>query len=214
MNQDTRNKEFKIPHAINKGYPFAGMPSRAVMPEQFGVNRDPETGKIGVMVDYSYLQNNEELSHLVNEIKERVEDKRTAFEDFLLFRLYETSEALKLAEGQIQDIFEEQPFIPEDFGFEVIHKQKSVGEQPQRIWTSKYNPNIALFRKPGDINDKNWNPSIWTIQIFNQGTDPIKDEDVLLPCHRIAYAYFYAKQIQVEPSVVNEENHPSAQSGE
>ncbi len=61
---------------------------------------------------------------------------------------------------------------------------------------------MSLFRKPapeGLVAD----PSLWTILIKGEdGT--FKENDVMIPCDRIAYALFYAMRIQVTPEALKE----------
>jgi len=196
--------EFKIPFGTNKGYPFHCLPSRVSVPNRVELTLSDDK-RVFIDVDTEVFPT---FNQVIDEEKIKGDEPtqtRTAFEDFLLFRLYEVTEALNMAEGQIIDIFKEKPFIPEAFGFYVAHKNQSIFEQPVRIYFSQYNPKIALFRKPADVNDKSWDPSIWTVQVFGEDGVVVRDEDVTFPSHRVAYSYFLARRIQVEDQQTTEE---------
>lgn len=102
-------------------------------------------------------------------------------------------EALQIAEEQIEDMQKENPFTPEDFGFEAIVKPQDTTDVPITIYQSRFDENVIIFRKSKSDYG-------WTIQQKQpEGTmPPIKDIDVTLPCERIAYALFYALGIKVE----------------
>lgn len=117
--------------------------------------------------------------------------------DFLMDRLFDYSEALKTAEDQIKELLSEDPFIPEQFGFELVHKPETIHDSPIRIYQSKYDDNYTLHRPVQDVFDeKEWNPSIWILQKKKED-NTFASEELIIPCHRIAFAYFYAKGIKV-----------------
>jgi hypothetical protein len=183
----TRNSEFSVGHAINKGYPFNGILSKVTYQQESrpDIRYNEETKKLGGNIPIPKDSTGPETK----------EDEH----DLLLEHLYTALRALSDAEGQISDLMEESPFIPEDFGFEVVHEHKDTTEPPVRIYISRFNTGVAIFRKPGEPNDANWNPEIWTIQRNIDGV--MKTDDVWLPCHRIAYAVFLGLMIKIEETI-------------
>lgn len=161
--------EWIPPHGLAKGYPWNGIASKGFLP--------PE--------------------------ERRVRKDRTVFEKiFQIFSVFihelkignkSLFLALNMAEGQIEDMQKEKPFIPDLFGFEAIVKPQDTTDVPITIYQSKFDENIIIFRKSKSDYG-------WTIQQKQpEGTmPPIKDIDVTLPCERIAYALFYALGIKVE----------------
>lgn len=186
-------------HKITEGYPHIGPISREIFKNR-PIVEQMNDGKIQVTIDEAIWGN--------------IEDKgpRNDFEDFLLHRLFDYSEALKAAEDQITDMLHEDPFVPEDFGFVLMHKNKDITEAPVRIYTSKFDDTIILYRKPGSIDDKDWNPAMWVLEqkaIDPSGNDqnPCKLTTILnLPCARIAYAAFFAIGIKMKEEKVYDPN--------
>lgn len=119
--------------------------------------------------------------------------------DFLKIRL-------ETAENQIEEIFHEMPFTPETFGFELIHQNKDIHEKPVRMYISKYNDAITLYQKPSDPLSDTFNPYQWVL--LEKITDgQFKEEiNLVLPCHRIAYAAFYALGVKIEEPVDDKMN--------
>jgi hypothetical protein len=117
--------------------------------------------------------------------------------EFVFHRLYDFSEALKIAEEQIQTLLEEMPFIPEEFGFEVIHRPETISDSPVRVYASKYDPRFTLFREVMDVNSmETFRPENWVL--MKNENDEFQEIKVKLPCHRIAYAVFYSLGVKVE----------------
>lgn len=170
-------------HAINNGYPYEKVETDFLFPNRLAVRRE-EDGKISVDFDET------KFPPVETEIQER---------DFILFRLFDYSEALKVAEDQIRTLLEEEPFIPEEFGFEVVAKPETIYDSPIRIYSSKHDESYSLYREVQDISKRDFNPENWVLMKKKEdGTfDEIK---VKLPCHRIAYAVFYGLGVSVEPA--------------
>lgn len=113
---------------------------------------------------------------------------------------------LNIAENQIEEIFHEMPFTPEIFGFELIHQNKDIHEKPIRMYISKYNDAITLYQKPSDPLSDTFNPYQWVL--LEKITDgQFKEEiNLVLPCHRIAYAAFYALGVKIEEPIDDKMN--------
>lgn len=109
--------------------------------------------------------------------------------DFLMFRIFDYAEALTVAENQIEHLLEEQPFLPEDFGFIKSVGPKEVTDNPTKIYISIYDESLSIFRNMNE--DFEWH------LIKNEG-GAFKDTKLQIPNHRIAYALFFALGIKVE----------------
>jgi hypothetical protein len=164
-------------HSISKGYPFGSdiasvvaYPREKRFSEEITIDDEDDT----------FIQIGEEKFHN----RKLVETAK---------RLMDCTFALATAETQIQDMMKEDPFIPEDFGFEILHKPETVKDSPVRVWGSKYDDNYSLYRKIGEKYG-------WVI--LKKRADGTFDEiPVNLPCHRIAYALFTALMIKVEEEI-------------
>lgn len=185
------NNNWNPGHSLNKGYPYNGIESVRMFKHRPVLQND-ENNKILILVETHHYPD-------LDIEKWTPQDQRTAMEDFLLHRLFDFQETLKVAEGQLFDILEEKPFIPEDYGFKVKHKNEKPTDPPVRIYVSKFNDNYSLFRKPGENTD----PSMWTLLIKKED-NTFEQRDLLLPCDRIAYAVFYALMIPVTEKQGNE----------
>ena len=173
------NNEWNPGHSVNKGYPYAGIVSRQAWPAK---NRPivevDENGTLGIAV-------NKEVFPDVNLPAVLGEN-----ETFLLHRMHDFKRALHIAEDQLDALFEERPFYPERFGFELIHGGKSPFEQPQRIYATN-DGKFSLYRPTMDPESKDWKADLYTMMIKkDDGT--FHSFDISLPCERIAYAFFYA----------------------
>lgn len=84
-------------------YPYNGIASQQSFVNRLEIWKDEESNLIGISIDKDVFPD-------IDTLPER---------DFLLFRLYDYSQALKQAEDQIEELLEEFPFIPEDLGFFV-----------------------------------------------------------------------------------------------
>lgn len=113
--------------------------------------------------------------------------------DFLEFRIFDYAEALFVAETQIAHLQEEQPFLPEDFGFVKTVGPKEIFDNPTKIYTSRYNESVSLFQN--DDEECEWH---LLERIHNNAGNTFKDTKLQLPNHRIAYAAFLALGVRVE----------------
>jgi hypothetical protein len=168
--------------SLNKAYPYNGIESKRML-----VNR-PTLGLIEGKVHITWDP------EIFPEIADD-QSRRTELEEFLFNRLFDYYETLAVAEGQVQDILEEKPFLPEDFGFILAHKNPDITQPPVRIYLSRYSPNTSLFRKTAPEGFVS-NPALWTILTKNVDGS-FQENDVMIPCERIAYALFYAMRIQM-----------------
>ena len=174
-------KNWNPGHSTHKGYPYSLIQSQHLFHNRPGVYRT-EDGRIELDI------NPEHYEVPQTELQET---------EFVYHRLYDFSEALTIAEEQIQTLLEEMPFIPEEFGFEVIHKPETVHDSPIRIYGSKFNPNVTLFRPVMDPSvEAEFKPENWVLMLKNG--DDFQEVKVKLPCHRIAFAVFYGLGVQIE----------------
>ncbi len=172
-------------------YPYDRVETLAIFSNRVSFVQDKE-GKVGCSID---LEKYPQLKAWNLESEDSAENKQLMI-DFLMDRAFDFQEALKVAENQILELLDEDPFIPEQFGFELVHKPETIHDSPIRIYQSKYDDNYTLHRPVGDVFDDSWDPSIWILQHKNED-NTIFTEELCIPCHRIAYAYFYAKRIKV-----------------
>lgn len=174
-------------HSTNKGYPYSGIVSRQMFknrPETY-LNED---NKAVVGVDPEKWGDQLTIEDL--------DQPRTKFEDFLMHRLFDYDQSLKIAEDQIDALLEESPFMPEDFGFKIIHQPETIHDSPIRIYGSKFDESISIYRKMGDVTNPEFDYANWVLVRVADGNT--SELDIKLPCHRIAYALFYALGIKIE----------------
>lgn len=177
-------------HSTNKGYPYNNVPSREMYKNRVVVGVDAQNKPI-------ITWDNEHFPDAPDFLEEDSNNTRI---HFLLCRLLDSHEALKIAEDQVDSLLEEKPFLPEHFGFELVHRHEDIADPPARIYISKYNDSVSLYRKPGEVEDPMWDPSIWILlRKMEDGT--FRQDEVRILCHRIAYAFFCALQIQVEDKI-------------
>lgn len=178
------NTESGLPgHSINEGYPFDKIVTAEAMPHRLDCKQGPD-GRVLINWDASIFGAHETMEEL---------------KDFLIHRLFDYSEALKISEDQIRSLLDEMPFMPEEFNFVLIHAPDGIHDSPVRLYQSKFNPEYSLYREVGNPNDENWDASRWML-LKKEGDNVFKPIPVLLPCHRIAYALFYALGIQIKPT--------------
>lgn len=178
-------------HSLNKGYPYNGIESQRMLPNraEFTMREDK---KIEVVLDR-------------DKFPATNDEDRYDLKSFLFDRAFDYQEALKIAEGQLTDILEEKPFIPENYGFEVAHKHESpTSGPPVRMYVSKYDDRFSLFRKPMALDSKEWNPALWTLLKKNDEGEFI-DTEVLIPCDRFAYVIFTALGVIIKEEEIVEE---------
>lgn len=191
-------ENWKPGHSTTKGYPYERIESREFFPNRPTFLQDEE-GRVGVNVDTSIYPDFPKENELIDS---------ELIKNFLFNRAFDFQEALKVAEDQIAELLTEDPFIPEDFGFEIAYKPESVDESPIRLYQSKYSKAYTLYRPVLDT-EKDFDPSLWVLQKKSEdGT--FSALNVSLPCHRIAYAFFYAMQIQMQEVLSNDNQSEEA----
>jgi hypothetical protein len=173
----------KTDHSITKGYPHEGVISR----ERFKIRPNiildrKDKNKIKLWMNKGEYPEYKPATWLQKLFAGKLID-------FLEFRLFDYAEALMVAENQIDHLQEEQPFIPEDFGFIKAVGPKEIFDDPTKIYTSKYDENVSLFRN--DDEECEWHMLKRIDGAFN-------DTKLLLPNHRIAYAAFTALGVKIE----------------
>lgn len=178
---------------IKTRYPYDGIESKMIFSNRPEFIQNKE-GKVGVQIDLAIYPQFKDVSD-----EETIEAKQTVI-DFLMDRAFDFQEALKVAENQVAELLSEDPFLPEQFGFELIHKPETIHDSPIRIYQSSFNDKYTLHRPVQDVMLDDYDPSIWILQTKNED-DTITSEEIRIPCHRIAFAYFYAKGIQVMKEV-------------
>jgi len=172
---------FPPDHSTCKEYPWDGAKTLIAFPKE---QRFTEFEK--VIID-------PEIENYVNIGGEKFKHKKVKE---LACRVIDAEHALQLAETQIQDMTAETPFVPEEFGFEVIHRPDSITEAPIRMYQSVFDSKYSMHRLlsvKGDLEHQyGW-------KLITKRDDNTFDEITLnLPCHRIAYAAFVALDIKVE----------------
>lgn len=184
---------------IKTRYPYDGIESTLHLPINvrpvFSLNE--ETKRVGVNIDANvYPKQTEQLA----------ESTETAVHlqylvDFLMDRAFEFQNALKVAEDQVAELLSEDPFMPEQFGFKLIHEPEEISDAPIRLYQSTFNDKYSIHRPVANTLDPDWNPALWVLQTKNED-NTFTSEEVLIPCHRIGFAYFFAKNIQVMEKIV------------
>lgn len=175
-------------HSITKGYPY----EKVISQERF-------KNRIKIILDRRHTRKNKDVTELYADPLLYPDYKPATWLqrfiagkiiDFLEFRIFDYAEALMVAESQIQHILEEQPFLPEDFGFIKTVGPKDVTDNPTKIYTSKYNDKISLFQN--DEEDNEW------VLLTRRDDGSYFDTKLQIPNHRIAYALFYGLNVKVE----------------
>lgn len=181
-------------HLPYKGYPFVNQPvSRRLFPNRLEIRLDMVAKEVFLGIDPTVFPNNPVWP-----------EKRTEVESFLMDRLLDYSEALKAAEGQIDDMMRELPFVPEEFGFEVISAQ-DFKSMPTTVFENRYMRGTCIFRRTYDSMDESLPLNMWTIVKVERDKDGViktnTSIDVNLPCRRIAYAVLFSMGIpMVDPN--------------
>jgi hypothetical protein len=189
-------------HATNKFYPYEGIESKKHFKNRPVVKLADEEKSI--IIDVS--ANDIDITNKDAVIKQ------------LSSCIHAYDLALKVAEDQIEAILTEEPFIPEDFGFELIHNP-APHEFPIRLYQSKFDDRYTIHSKPYEtetykhVKDyiysgeeeeglrfteslEEFNPSLWVIT-KKEGDSKFITMEVSFPCHRIAFGYFTAIGLQV-----------------
>lgn len=174
----------KPDHSTTKGYPYDIIISR----DRFKYRLDPildhaNKGRILLNISPEVYPDFKGIKWIHRKIAGRIID-------FLFFRIFDYAEALHVSEQQIEDLLLEAPFIPEEFGFLKILGPKDVTDNPVKIYTSKYNDNISIFRNLEE--ECEW------ILIEKGDDSSFKQTKLHIPNHRIAYAAFTALSIKIE----------------
>lgn len=179
MNTETWNPG----HGLNKGYPFAGIESEKQLPNRIKIIL--EENNI-ITVDFA------SFGEPLNDSQEQL--------DFMISRAFDFQEALRTAEQQIKELLSEDPFIPEDLGFELLMIPATADSPPIRTYVSKYDGRFILYREIGDLNDINWDTSKWILMKKHEdGSGKFDKIPVRIPNYRIAYALFSAVGLIMEP---------------
>lgn len=192
MEKTNEHRAWPPDHGISKGYPFDEVKSVIHYPPDRRFTKD-------VSLD----DEDDTMVYIDGEpFKHRMLKKMTT-------DLVDCDRALAMAELQISDMMKEDPFIPEDYGFECMAKPQSVKDVPVRVWGSKYDDKYSLYKVFGT--DYDW-------VLLKKREDNTFDEIPLyLPCTRIAYGFFVAAGIKVEETqkeadfVEHEERAPETQ---
>lgn len=179
MNRETWNPG----HGLNKGYPFAGVVSEEQLPNRIKI----------------ILEENNVITIDFASFGEPLNDS-TAQLDFMISRAFDFQEALRTAEQQIKELLSEDPFIPEDLGFELAHKPATIHDSPVRVYSSKFDDRFTLYREIGDPHDAQWDTSKWILMNkHDDGSDKFDKIPVRIPNYRIAFALFVAMGVVMEP---------------
>lgn len=179
MNRETWNPG----HGLNKGYPFAGVVSEEQLPNRIKI----------------ILEENNVITIDFASFCEPLNDS-TAQLDFMISRAFDFQEALRTAEQQIKELLSEDPFIPEDLGFELAHKPATIHDSPVRVYSSKFDDRFTLYREIGDPHDAQWDTSKWILmKKHDDGSDKFDKIPVRIPNYRIAFALFVAMGVVMEP---------------
>lgn len=194
-----KTQEWNPGFVPESGYPYSEPASIKMLADKYRLHPNQSSdGRIALDINeeaYPDIKMNEEKSET---------------EDFLIFRLFEYSEALNIAEGQIIDMLHEDPFIPESMNFDVAFKNSDIHEAPVKIYINKTNQNILLFRKPGSPMEDGYNPAMYTLQM-KKDDGSILSVDLMLSSKRIAYTTLWSlgvpakSTIEFNPDVVVEE---------
>jgi hypothetical protein len=191
-------KKWNPGHSVNKGYPYSAIVSKEIMKQRLALDlfKDQEGAKVffraePLLTDFptwpGYPSQSKE--GLIQADQNQLID---AYQ-FMLDRAYDYHMALETAEGQINVLLDEKPFIPERHGFYTGVRNENFTDQPVHVYLSKYSEGIALYRKPGD------SPENLTMWVLSKKDDHGKLQmiDINLPCERIAYATLFALGVQM-----------------
>lgn len=165
-------------HSTCKGYPWTGVKTETSYPAEKRFTSFQKVMLDPLQPNYVKI-GTEKFMH--KKIKE------------LACNLIDSEDALMKAEEQIRFMQEDSPFVPEEFGFECIVRGDSIVDAPIKIYGSKYDDNISLYKIFGKRYD-------WKLLTKKDGVT--FDELTLhFPCHRIAYAFFVAMGLKVEGEI-------------
>lgn len=166
------NKTTPIPgHQVGGGYPFEGPITRTTWHSR-------PTAKL--------------IGNINGEHKVVMSDGASVYNYIVALE-----KALSEVEGQVNDMLQDQPFNPLDFGFELVYKNQDIKEPPVKIYQSKFDEYITLHQPFQDVDSPEYNAAMWVMQDkFEGGT--LHSRVLHLPCHRVAFHAFYALGIKIE----------------
>lgn len=182
------NKDQKPGFSLNKGYPYAGIESQKQLPIRVSIVLEKDNVITLHRKDFPEPELTEANGF----------DEKNALIDFLMSRCFDFQEALKTAEQQLAEIFEDDPFIPEDLGFELAHKPETVSDAPIRVYSSVYDDRFTLHREIGNPDDPEWDTTKWVVMKKQDDTDKFDKVNVRIHNHRIAYHLFFALGVKME----------------
>lgn len=187
---------------IKTRYPYDGVESMAYLPMNTRpvFSLDDDTKRVGVNIDAAVFP--KQTEQLAESTEPAVHMQYLV--DFLMDRSFEYQNALKVAEDQVMELLSEDPFMPEQFGFKLIHEPEEISDAPIRLYQSTFDDKYSLHRPVANTLDPEWNPAVWVLQ-KRCDDNTFTSEEVILPCHRIAYAFFFAKNIKVMEKLVYEQ---------
>lgn len=173
----------KVPHSANEGYPYACIESRELLKSRVSV----------------VLQENGSLKLDLNEFTEPDEDEASR-SAFLISRIFDYQEALKIAEEQIEEILDDKdPFIPEDLLFELVHQPDTIHDSPIRLYSSTTDDRFSMYRNIVDVDGDDLDSTMWTIiKKHATGSDVFDKIEVSIPCMRIGFIVLYALGVSFE----------------
>lgn len=184
------NKEQWNPgHSLNKGYPYAGVESRKQLPNRVNIVLDKDNVISLMRNDFPEPELTEENNF----------DEKQALIDFLMSRCFDFQEALKTAEQQIDDMMEDDPFLPEDFGFELVHRPETIHDSPVRVYASKFDDRFSIHREFIDVHSDDIKPDKWFVLKKEEGSDKFNKVEVSITCNRIAFGVFTALGVIMTP---------------
>lgn len=168
-------------HSLNKGYPYAGLESQRQLPNRI---------KIILAEDNKLELKLQEFGDPGADLKDQLM--------FSISRAFDFQEALTTAEQQIMDLLHDDPFLPEQFGFDLVHKPESISDSPIRVYSSIHDDRFTMHREIIDVHDSNLDATKWVIMKKHEGSDKFDSILVKIPCTRIAYALFSALGLVME----------------
>lgn len=163
-----------------KKYPYAGPVSKQLYPERI---------KIEIL---------EENLVNINFQSFAKPDENNAHEwvDFMTSRCYDLQQALEAAEGQIEDILTDNPFIPEEFGFVLSHKPETIHDKPIRLYSSLLDDRYTLYREIVDIHADELESSKWVLT--KRDGYKFNPLEVIITSSKVAETLFIALGVTIE----------------
>ena len=175
-------KKGPIGFSDNIGYPYAGVESKKQLVERIYLSLNQEKQ---LEVDFGLFKDN-------------LETKKQAL-DFFVSRCFDFQEALTTAENQISDLLTDDPFIPEEMTFELVHKPKTIHDSPIRVYSALYDENFTMYREIIDVNDADADPSRWIIMKKTEDSSEFKKIPVRITSRRVGFVILSAIGVNMEP---------------